>query len=190
MISANIIGGLGNQLFIIFNAIAHALRTKNPFIFLETDQHGGNGCIQRPTYWKTFLHGLSKNLIKKFPLGIKTQTILEHGFQYNPFRIQTDSNDCVYIFDGYYQSYKYFQDEFDQICEIIGIEKYKKWGEQWFQTHHLEPNNTISMHFRIGDYKKLLYYHPLMTYEYYENSLDYIVNQDTYKQKTILYFCR
>ena len=196
MISANIVGGLGNQLFIIFNAIAYALRTKHPFIFVETDQHGGNGgngCIQRPTYWKTFLRGLSKNLIKEFPPGIKTQRIEECGFQYKPTGLQKSNMGCVYVFDGYYQSYKYFQDEFAQICEMIDIDQYKKWAEQWFQTHHLEPNNTISMHFRIGDYKKLQHCHPLMTYEYYEKSLDHVINQnsgkDLYQPITILYFC-
>jgi len=201
MISANIVGGLGNQLFIIFNAMAHALRTKHPFIFLETDQHGGNGCIQRSTYWKTFLRGLSKNLIKEFPPGIKTQIIQEHEFQYTPSNLQTDDIVCVYVFNGYYQSYKYFQDEFDQICEMINLVQYKKWAEQWFQTHHLEPNNTISMHFRIGDYKKLQHYHPLMTYEYYEKSLNQIMDKvidsgkDLYQDRdssqpiTILYFC-
>ena len=34
-------------------------------------------------------------------------------------------------------------------------------------------NDTISLHFRLGDYKKLQHYHPIMTYEYYKKSLNH-----------------
>lgn len=34
-------------------------------------------------------------------------------------------------------------------------------------------DNTISLHFRIGDYKKLSNFHPVMTVQYYKNALFY-----------------
>ena len=31
--------------------------------------------------------------------------------------------------------------------------------------------NSISLHFRMGDYKTLQHIHPIMNYEYYKNAL-------------------
>jgi hypothetical protein len=44
------------------------------------------------------------------------------------------------------------------------------------------------MHFRLGDYKKLPDYHPIMTVDYYKKSLQYIVNHVDYTPN-VLYFC-
>jgi hypothetical protein len=49
--------------------------------------------------------------------------------------------------------------------------------------------NAISMHFRIGDYKKIQEYHPLTTYDYYERSLEYIREKKPGNIFTIYYFC-
>ena len=51
-------------------------------------------------------------------------------------------------------------------------------------------NNVISLHFRLGDYKNLQHCHPLATYEYYKNSLNFIKNKDsTNTQYKVLFFC-
>ena len=50
-------------------------------------------------------------------------------------------------------------------------------------------NNTISMHFRIGDYKNIQHVHPLSTYEYYKSALTYIHNKESDKKFNIIYFC-
>ena len=194
MISAQIIGGLGNQLFIIFHAIAQSIRINQPFIFIQTDSHGGDTAIKRYTYWDSdsFLHKLKKHLIKEYPPGIEHQSIKERGFPYSPLSIPVlpqAHTDCIYIFEGYFQSYKYFKDVFDQICEKIGVKDHLDNILPWFQTNGLIQQNTISMHFRIGDYRHLQHYHPIMSYEYYENSLQTILEKDPIENPCILYFC-
>jgi hypothetical protein len=54
---------------------------------------------------------------------------------------------------------------------------------------YLDLENTVSMNFRIGDYKKIPDDHPLATYDFYESSLLYIKNLSPYKEFNILYFC-
>jgi hypothetical protein len=50
--------------------------------------------------------------------------------------------------------------------------------------------NTISMHFRRGDYKQLQHNHPLLTYEYYHKALTHIVTQKNFNTFiSILIFC-
>ena len=47
------------------------------------------------------------------------------------------------------------------------------------------------MHFRMGDYKQIRHYHPIMNYEYFKSSLDYIMNNmsNSNRPVRILYFC-
>jgi hypothetical protein len=54
--------------------------------------------------------------------------------------------------------------------------------------------NKISMHFRLGDYKKIQHVHPLATYEYYERALNNILTTDNNVNNInninkVLYFC-
>ena len=62
MITANLMGGLGNQLFQIFTTIAYALRNNKEFKFEYSDiltigHH-------RPTYWNNFLSKLKTHTIQ------------------------------------------------------------------------------------------------------------------------------
>ena len=47
---------------------------------------------------------------------------------------------------------------------------------------------SVSIHFRLGDYKSKRYYHPIMNYEYFEKSLEHIVNKTNNISK-VLYVC-
>ena len=48
---------------------------------------------------------------------------------------------------------------------------------------------TISMHFRLGDYKKLPEYHPIATYEYYERAITHIQKLKPHDDFTVYFFC-
>jgi hypothetical protein len=49
-------------------------------------------------------------------------------------------------------------------------------------------NHAISIHFRLGDYKKVQHVHPIMNVKYYEDSLQYIQERRV-ADKNVLYFC-
>jgi len=83
MITCDLRGGLGNQLFQIFATISYAIEHDNiPFGFLDRETLGGNGSILRYTYWNNFLSSLKPFLFKTMP--INTLSFKEEGFQYNP----------------------------------------------------------------------------------------------------------
>ena len=71
---------------------------------------------------------------------------------------------------------------------MIGLDKIKKSVVEKTGFTPDMLNDTISLHFRLGDYKQLQHYHPIMTYEYYKKSLDYFKIQEKLKSN-ILYFC-
>ena len=212
MILGVLMGGLGNQLFQIFATISYALKNKISFTFLNVKNT--IGITYRQTYWNTFLQHLSPYLIDTFPLVNNiSQTVYnlsEENFSYKELPLLVDANIDANIdinantnikLNGYFQSYKYFEEYFSSISKLIKLEKQKAL----VRTKDINTanfDNTISIHFRIGDYKGLTQFHPIMTKQYYENSLKYILdkiyinNNDKDKDKDkqdkkirILYFC-
>jgi hypothetical protein len=56
------------------------------------------------------------------------------------------------------------------------------------QEYLISYENTICMHFRLGDYKHKQDYHLVLPYEYYENALRSL-SEDFLKNSTIYYLC-
>jgi len=191
MITCKLMGGLGNQLFQIFTTLSYAIKTGNVFIFSDNTILGVGDNI-RPTYWETFLLKLKPFTRNMFP---KFKVIKEKDFTYNNIELSEIKNQDVLLY-GYFQSYKYFQNEFNTICKLINLAEMKNnlfqnKSEYIYTSGFLY--NTTSMHFRLGDYKKLQEYHPLMTYEYYKKALECIIQKNKLTQNrkiiNVLYFC-
>jgi len=174
-------GGLGNQLFQIFTTIAYAIKHNEQFTFLYSSLAVG-GTTKRFTFWDTFL----------FPLKSSTSThnlldasyIKEKRFEYDPLPSPENKN---YILFGYFQSPNYFKEVYPIISEMIRIDVQQKLIKNKFNT--LPYDKLTSMHFRLGDYKTLPDYHPIMKYEYYRNSVQHIMDKTKNDALTILYFC-
>jgi hypothetical protein len=185
MLTCNLMGGLGNQIFQIFATISYSIKTKNPFKFLNVESLGTGQATIRSTYWNTFFYQLKKFLIEELP---HINVIREKGFAYNELNINDlIGNECILY--GYFQSYKYFEEHFSTICKLINLEVMKNNVLDKLNLSRLYLKNTVSIHFRVGDYKKFQDFHPILSYEYYEKSLEYIESQMPTQKFTILYFC-
>lgn len=189
MITVRLQGGLGNQLFQIFATIAYGLEHGHIFIFPYSDKLE-TGMV-RPTYWHNFLNKLlpyttantsylfMHNEINKLPI------FNENGFHYQPIpHIDEKAN---FALNGYFQSYKYFEKFKKNIYEMIGLSVLQETIKTDFR-HYLENTYTISMHFRLGDYKYKQEYHPVMPREYYKKSILHMVSS-VFVPIRILYFC-
>ena len=191
MITCRLMGGLGNQLFQIFTVISHAIKYKHMFKFINSEELGEYGCTKRKTYWKTFLFKLSGFLMDNYPHF--DVVCNEDGFQFKelPYDHLKYNNNVNIMLSGYFQSYKYFQENYDIICRMLNIHEKRldileEVVDRFHIMHFLEK--SISMHFRLGDYKNLPDYHPIMSPDYYKNALQYIVNKIDYTPN-VLYFC-
>ena len=185
MITCNLMGGLGNQIFQIFATISYAIKSKSPFKFMNVESLGGGSTTVRNTYWNTFFSNMRPFLMSSMPA---VTVIRESGFPYNELPVREMINRDILIY-GYFQSYKYFNDNYNVICRMIGINKMKEALLLKLDLSNDYMENTISMHFRIGDYKKIQEFHPLATYGYYERSLQYLQTQNPTKQFNVLFFC-
>jgi hypothetical protein len=174
-------GGLGNQLFQIFATIAYSIRVKQPFRFLYTEFLG-----KRQTYWNTFLLSL-KGFTTTVPLD-NSVTLKERGFGYNELPILQNIEYQNVSLYGYFQSYKYFDSHYETLCKIIRLDNQKNKIKQKY-LHAYDCTQLISMHFRLGDYKMLPDYHPIMTYKYYFNCIQHIISTTNNPELHILYFC-
>ena len=190
MISSHLMGGLGNQLFQIFTTIAYGFTNtiKVVFPFSKTLPDG----VERPTYWDSFLKSLLPFTCEhlKYKMAneqlYEFQLFREKGFNFIEIPIFYN-NTMLY---GYWQSYKYFHDMRDKIFQMIRLKQFKEDAKNEYSRYFDEENSLISMHFRLGDYKYKQDCHPVLPYEYYEKSLQYILdNEDLNKKWRVLYFC-
>lgn len=176
MISCYIIGRLGNQLFQIFATIAYALENKQSFIFPYES-------YKKPD-WNGFLSSLKEFTREHINI---TNIFTENGYTYT--KLEPCSNDIMLC--GYFQSYKYFEKYYDSICKLIKLQDIKAKVISEYPNNY---NEIISMHFRLGDYKKYPDRHPILDYNYYERALQFLLDksflqQDSNKVKHVLYFC-
>jgi hypothetical protein len=172
-------GGLGNQLFQIFTVIGYSLNHKCNIVLQDCFKSN-----YRNTYWDSLLSNL-KDFTKEYT-SINLSSFVKYtepAFHYN--EIPFINNNIV--LDGYFQSYKYFDNHFFDIIKIINLD-YLIEKTKTKYSHYFENNNTISMHFRLGDYKQLQDCHPILPYEYYEKSLEKIINHTNKDNYNILYF--
>ena len=186
MITCNLMGGLGNQIFQIFATISYAIKSRNKFEFLNLTTLGAGSTTIRYTFWESFFNKLKPFLISELPDPI--HIIRENVYPYNELSVLEMQNTNVMIY-GYFQSYKYFQENYSIIYRLLNIDKMKSnlLNQLNLSCDYLE--NTVSMHFRIGDYKKIQEYHPLATYDFYERSLSYIQNSKSISKFNVIYFC-
>ena len=157
MITCNIIGGLGNQLFQIFATISYALKHKQVFCFTYKTMTG-----KRPMYWDNFLKTLK--LFTNARMMTNVQIVDEHIYY-----SVVPNNQHNIMLTGYFQNPAYFKEYYEPICRMIRLEAQKQE-----YMNGVDFNNSISMHFRQGDYLLLPDHYKILTTDYYKNSLIHI----------------
>ena len=190
MISVNIMGGLGNQLFQIFATIATALRNNDTFFFMRYIDLPGIPGHQRKTHWSTLLKSLQPYMTEVNDKTNKAFQALpmwkEKTFEYNQLPINTRHLDKPLRLYGYFQSEKYFVDKYEEICNIIQLNKeqimikHESIAEEWsreIRGGYSKSRQLISMHFRIGDSVFNPHIHPILNLTYYKNALNYMISK-------------
>ena len=183
MITCDLQGGLGAQLFQITATIAYCIQHKSPFIFPYSEALG-----ERPTYWNTFFDKIQiyTTCSKNFPYADPNEIIKflrsfpkyqEPEFAYNEI-----PKFNKLILNGHFQSHKYTEKAKDQLFDIMDI-KFKQLSIKTEYIELFDHSNMISIHFRVGVYKQE-YYH-VLPIEYYVN----VLSQITMPSKALV-FCK
>jgi hypothetical protein len=185
MIKVQLFAGLGNQLFMIFATISYAIDHGIQYSILSEMEKTSNGTT---TYWDTILDAFKTNVITNYSSGDNVYN--EPSFEYNALPAHLSHNDCV--LKGYFQSYRYFEHNYDKIIDIMKLKQKKDVVKT--EHHKYFRKKTIALHFRFGDYIFLQNYHCIKPPSYFIDALvslsnDLISMKENIEDYDILYFC-
>jgi hypothetical protein len=180
--------GLGNQLFMLFATVSYAIDHNIKYgIYAWKNRVIGN----RKAYWDNFLKYFENNVIEYQSAVMMYQ---EPEFHYVPLPDDLTKNN--FVLDGYFQSPKYFEHNFDKISEMIQLRKKIADVKAKYQPIiDFNVKKYIAMHFRMDDYMTMQYNHPIQQPEYYikamkELAKDLSLRGDDISNYNILYFCQ
>jgi hypothetical protein len=177
-------GGLGNQMFAY--AFAYTLKKKYPFSYVSLDMletwqiHNGYELL------KVFpeIKGKSFKFYRR-QWKIYSQFFTKHFFylqkeeevdycSYNNKYIEKSS--LFQLYDGYWQSEKYFKKEEKLIRSFFSFDIRKLNQMSLSLFYKLEQdNNSVSVHIRRGDYQKFQHYFGgICTLDYYRKAIEYM----------------
>jgi hypothetical protein len=171
MVSIDLMGGIGNQLFQIFFLWSYAKRHDREFRLPDRTSF-----LNRSMCWDDFLRSLVPFLVPDWQV-LSLPVVHEAGF---PFRDYPSYPHPV-RFVGYFQSPRYFEHDLGEILRVIG----------WEQRCAEVPSHgayDASMHFRRGDYKNIRHAHPLLGTGYYEKALDTVLARSGAQTLRVIYF--
>ncbi len=175
IVTANIVGGLGNQLFQIANVLAYAWKYSLIPIFKKI--HSSPSLASpRSVYWKTVFRKLPITEQLPSKLIVLKKKISPYHKHPSPKKIFRLRNKKGIIFHGYFQSTKYF-DTFREklLTNIFYIEPSER---EYLKKKYIEIYNkdivSIALHIRRGDYLKLPnVFINLSETDYYKKSINY-----------------
>lgn len=160
IISAYLMGGLGNQLFEISHALAQGWKHNRKVKFIPNSYTPGQGRNA-----KNYINNIFRNLDFCDNLD-KFDYVDENCFEYsivNPLK----GNTC---FRGYFQSSKNWFGFDSKIRDIFQppLEIVKEFNQKY---PHLSNTNTLSIHVRRNDYLQFPEIHPTISLEYIQKAL-------------------
>lgn len=186
------IGGLGNQMFIYAFSVAlreifrqeilvdtHYYKSRNFHNGLEIERIFGIHLTEAklsdklkmswyfPNYW------IDYHLLGKLPA--RKNTVRELPGQKVNLELLRDSSDKFY--DGYWQSYQYFDSWRDVILKEFTFPKISMEDKLNFELNERLKNeeNSVGIHIRRGDYLKNWKYRGLCDIDYYQKAIAYIL---------------
>ena len=166
LISCNLMGGLGNQMFQAGHALSQGWKHEREVVFLPkswTPMQGRDASNYRTNVFRNLkfvdsLDGFSK--VHEGPWEFSEVSPLPNNT----------------VFEGYFQSGKNFLGFDEKIKEYFGPTEdfIKKAIEKYPEL----KNNTVSIHVRFGDYKQNPHIHPSVSKEYIDKALSLIGDYD------------
>lgn len=187
MVIIKLMGGLGNQLFQYAFGKAYGIKNKK-IIRFDIDAYSQEGMKKFSTkreylldYFNTSEKGkfpyssLKRNKIFSFFLkAFNFKEIKEMEFGFN--ELFFEDNGSV-VFDGYWQTEKYFSEIEDIIRNEFILKKI--FSVKNFEiANDIFRKNSISIHIRRGDYindKNTNKFHGVCPIEYYKKAINYII---------------
>lgn len=172
ILSTDLKGGLGNQLFQIAAAYAYAKQHGFELVFSDTWDHKQG----REPIWNYYFKGTNAAMPWKLvPRNIHSvihwHRVHESGFLYTPIRIEAFGFPYSMIC-GYFQSSKYFGAYADEVRSILQTHPdYITKAKEVLASATIEnPDGWIVAHVRRGDYLEVPNFHVVTNEKYFKDA--------------------
>jgi hypothetical protein len=190
-ITATLQGGLGNQLFQIFTAIAVGDMYQLQPIFKNVRVSSEYPNTYRETYYDTLFANSSGYLSLYEPS--KDQEFNWYEVEFDTLKIDKERNNKIF---GYFQSFYYFHHIAPTIIDGLRlVEKQLEVTQRYPQilsnVGYVTNVTNVAVHFRLGDYKHKQQHHPLVSLSYYANCLRWLQQEQLVRLDTcnFVVFC-
>jgi len=168
LISCNLMGGLGNQLFEAAHALAQGWKHNRYVLFIPKSWTPGQGRGA-----ENYVSNVFRKL--RFTDNLDGFTRVTEGpFEYS----EVHPVEGHTVFDGYFQSTKNWFGFDDSIREIFQPQR-ELIDEFYLKYPQLGEENTLSLHVRRSEYLQYPEIHPTITKEYIEKALEIIGSYST-----------
>lgn len=185
MLKIQLFAGLGNQLFMIFATVSYAIDHGIKYGIIS---YMDKALCGNPTYWGTLLTAFKNDV--NIDGHDSKDVYSEPNFEYSKLPDHLSQNDT--IVKGYFQSYKYFEHNYDTIISKMGLRE----KQEVIRKEHkdLITDKTIAIHFRFGDYVRLQQYHCIKPPVYFIEAIKSLSNdlaerEEKIEDYKILCFC-
>ena len=161
MLYAQLLGGLGNILFITATLYSTSIDKKLPYC-VSNNTHSCTKRKEEDEWLRTILKSVPK--VGKRPRQVKSM-YKEKSMRYKHFPKKVGATQL----HGYFQSDKYFAKNKDKVISLFT--EYKKEIQEDLNKKFPFTKPTISIHVRRADYLKLQHAHVVQPEQYYEDAL-------------------
>ena len=183
IVSVNIKGGLGNQLFQIAAAYAYAAKEKGVLQILYKENNGN-----RPVYWNTILQKIHPYLVTSLPQGLEVWSEI-YPTMYS--EIGPLSNSGKYLIE-YMQTSKYFYtDEIKKQIKRLFTPNEILMNDIRTKYNYLmnRLDRIIVLHARRTDYVTFKEVHGPLEASYYANAINIMMSLYTLSEPPIFLMC-
>lgn len=175
-----LIGGLGNQMFIIAAAYSSSRKNNYPLYFFKYLENEHN--INNFNYSETIFRYFGKYMCIEQSYKLQ-ELILSRGYKMyenlNPFDKYSIINEPI-LFNNHFQYYPTLKPYENDIRRLFnsGLESYRNKIKKEYTECLLEK--SAFLHIRRGDYLKKQNYHPNIGLEYYEKAIELLIDKVRY----------
>ncbi|KAG5512507.1 hypothetical protein GH5_08473 [Leishmania sp. Ghana 2012 LV757] len=177
LLTTNIVGGMGNQLFLIANLLATARRTGIP-AYVEAAPFSSSAGAPRPTYWGSLFRNLDRHGVQ-----MRTSSPPLPPLPFVPVpevrpvqKMRLDAQQaCVYNMIGFFQSEAFFDDH--PIMSSVIPPELRTFAREHLTTYYGGGRcHTVALHVRRGDYTDYAdIFEQLDVVEYYDTAVQQLL---------------
>ncbi|WP_158002476.1 alpha-1,2-fucosyltransferase [Methyloterricola oryzae] len=166
--------GLGNQMFQLLTALNYARKTESKLILHDDPERFSKmsnkpGYHARPRYFDSVFKALKPCCVDNYE-AYRWDT--EHRDSFGTFRDLAHLRRYKHLkLSGYFLSYKYFEDDFEDLLKELEIRTSIAATRDRFRQLFDPERLQISLHVRLGDFKNTSDVHFILGPTYYSNAV-------------------